>query len=487
MNIKSKKNYFIPISFWACFLLISLKVVGQEIVAEKGSFGIDKAKKMIVWHVSNIDSLRLESKSISQLKFNDSFRIVNSSNSFTYAAPVPLIYEGVKYKLFITKLPLVHINLDASTINENRKIFGHFSYFNVRRYVESAMGIRHRGNLSLTYPKKSFDIEFWTDSISKKSKDLKFKGMRSDDDWILDGLYNEPLRLRSTLATRLWTKMYKPYYLEKEPKAKSGFDVKFVELFKNQNYYGIYALSESVDRKQLQLKEHEDKIILGELFKAESYEGAPAFQKVPEYDNLFPHWGGFQMRYPMIDYRAHWNDLAILSNLVVKGSDEEFMEKIESQIHIGNTIDYYLLVNLFRSTDNLGKNYFLGRYDKAEPYFFVPWDLDGVFGIIQEGKRIPTTNDILSNGLFDRLLKLNPNGYQDKVKLRWKVLRESNFSNQELTKSIAKIYDQFTAEKLYDREQLAWPSNLNNENHYEYLKKWLNDRLLFLDAHFKNL
>jgi len=475
------------IVFVTYFILLHLNLVGQEIVAEKGSFGVDKAQKMIVWHVSAIDSLLSTSSGVTQLKFNDTYNIVKPSVAFSYTTPLSLNREGVKYDLFITKLPLVHINLDASTINENKKIFGHFSYFNNHRYINSLMGIRHRGNLSLTYPKKSFDIEFWTDSISKQSKDLKFKGMRSDDDWILDGLYNEPLRLRSTIATRLWTKIYEPYYQKEEPQAKSGFDVKFVELFKNQNYYGIYALSESVDRKQLKLKEHIDQNIFGELFKAESYEGAPAFQKAPAYDNLFPHWGGFQMRYPVIDYRSHWNDLANLINLVITGTDEEFTRKIESQVHIANSIDYFLLVNVLRATDNLGKNYFIGRYDREEPFFFIPWDLDGVFGIIQDGKRIPTTDDILSNGLFDRLLKVNPNGYKDKVKSRWKILRKSTFSNQELMISIDILCKQFTTEKTYDREQIVWPNGLAYENHYDYLKKWLKNRLLFLDSYFENL
>lgn len=468
-------------------MLLSLNILGQEIVAKKGSYGIDNTKKIIVWHVSDMDSLLSERKSIAQLKFNNTFGLVNQSKPLSYLAPIPITSNGEHYNLFITKLPIVHIAIDTTTINNRRKIIGHFTYFNDGRYVANVMGVRHRGNLSLTYPKKSFDIEFWTDSITKQPIDLKFKGMRSDDDWILDGLYNEPLRMRSTIATKLWTQIYKPHYLTKEPQAKSGFEVKFVEVFKNQNYYGVYALSESVDRKQLQLKEHEDKNVLGELFKAESYEGAPAFNKAPEFNNLFPHWGGFQMRYPLIDYRAHWDDLAKLTNLVVNGSDNEFKEKIESQIQISNTIDYYLLVNVLRATDNLGKNYFISRYDKAEPYFFIPWDLDGVFGTIQDGKRIPTTKDILSNGLFDRLLKVNPNGYKDKVKSRWKVLRESDFSNEALSKRINKLYKRFTTEKLYEREQMAWPTSLAPENHYEYLKNWLNDRLIFLDSHFESL
>ena len=468
-------------------LLLGVIANGQEIVAEKGSFGIDDTHKIVVWHVNDIDSLVSTNNTIAHLKFNHAFGVVDRSTPISYSNSIAISKGKVDYTLFITKLPIVHITTDSTTINDNSKVLGHFTYFNDDRYVQSVMGIRHRGNLSLTFPKKSFDIEFWTDSISKHSKDIKFKDLRLDDDWILDGLYNEPLRLRSFVAAKLWSKIHQPYYRAQEPQAKSGFDMKFVEVFKNQKYYGVYALSESVDRKQLKLKEYRDKIVLGELFKAESYDGAPSFKKAPPYNNLFPHWGGFQMRYPLIDYRAHWNDLAKLTQLVVNGTNKEFASKIDEQLHIANTIDYYLLVNLLRATDNLGKNYFIGRYDKEEPYFFIPWDLDGVFGTIQDGRRIATTDDILSNGLFDRLLKVNSNGYKSKVKSRWKILREAEFSDEALSKRIANLYKKFSTERIFERENLVWPSSITPENHYGYLKNWLNERLTYLDSHFENL
>ena len=258
-------------------------------------------------------------------------------------------------------------------------------------------------------------------------------------------------------------------------------------MFQNQKYHGLHALSESVDRKLLKLKKHEDGFIRGELFKASAYEGAPSFTKAPDYDNLFPHWGGFEMKYPIIEYRTHWNDLAKFVKLVVSGSDEEFKTQIGQRVNIDNVIDYYLFVNLLRATDNLGKNYYLARYDKSEPYFFVPWDLDGVMGIIQDGKRIPTTDDILSNGLFDRLLKVNPQQYTNKLKIRWGDLRSAEFSTENLLKRIDKLYNRLSSERIYEREQLVWPNDRSKEDHYEYLINWLKNRLEFLDRHFKSL
>jgi hypothetical protein len=480
----------LPILLSFYILSCGVNLSAQEIIAETGSYGIDRKNKIIVWHVANLDSILSLNKKVTSLKFNETFTLKDASKQLSYTDAHSVTNDG-SYVLYITKTPLVHITIDTTAINRNAKIPGYFKFFNGSEYVESPMGVRHRGNLSLTFPKKSFDLEFWTDTIAKQKKNIKFKGMRSDDDWILDGMYNEPLRLRSHVATNIWSKIHEPYYAQKEPKAKSGFEVKYVEVFKNNEYYGIYQFSESIDRKQLQLKKHEENTIYGELYKANSYEGGPAFIKAPSsYNNLFPHWNGWLTRYPFIDYKSDWENLSKFENLVVNGTDEAFSKNIEKTIHISNTIDYYLFVNMLRATDNLGKNYYLGKYDKGEPYFFIPWDLDGVLGIIQDGKRERTTNNILGNGLFERLIEINPNGYKGKVKARWTALRANEFSNEALLSRINKIYTAFTKDKVYEREQLVWQNKLNevsNEAHYAYLIKWLEDRLLYLDTHFKAL
>ncbi|AUC80888.1 CotH kinase family protein [Lacinutrix sp. Bg11-31] len=473
-----------------CTLLYGVHSFAQEIIADKGSYGIDTKHKIIVWHQKDLDSIVSINKKITTIKFNKNFKLKEASNQLSYTEGVS-VTNGEDYVLYISKIPLIHITIDTSTINSDSKIPGYFTYFNNNEYLESVIGVRQRGNLSLGFPKKSFDLEFWTDGVSKEKKDVKFKGMRSDDDWILDGMYNEPLRLRSHIATNLWTKIHKPYYAEKEPKAKSGFEVKYVEVFKNNEYFGIYQFSESVDRKQLKLKKNVGKIINGKLYKANSYDGGPDFSKSPaKFNNIFPHWNGWKTEYPFINYTSDFENLSQFTGLVVNGTDEAFSKNIEKEVHITNAIDYYLLVNVLRATDNLGKNYYLGKYDKDEPYFFTPWDLDGVLGVIQDGKRERITDNVLGNGLFNRLLEVNPNNYKAKVKARWIALRTTAFSNEDLLSRIDKVYAKFTEEKVYEREQLVWKNKLNeetNKEHYNYLKLFLEDRLLFLDTYFKTL
>lgn len=458
----------------------------QDVVAKEGSYGIDKANGLIVWHQKNLDSLITSHKNIRKFTFGHTFKRVDDHARLSYSEAYRLQDGGEMYDLYITKIPIVNIKVNKD-IKDEVKVLGYFSYFSDDRWMQRPMGIEHRGNLSLTFPKKSYDLEFWTDSIHKIKQDVKFQGLKTDDDWILDGLYNEPLRLRSTLANKLWKEVHQPRYRIERPKARSGVDVRYVELFKNGSYQGLYALSESVGRPLLELKEHDQKQVRGELFKASSYEGAPSFLKAPKYNNLFPHWGGFKMEYPILDYRSHWQNLYSLLQLVVNSGDKEFIRDIGNHIDIDNVIDYFLFVNLLRATDNLGKNYYLARYDENSPYFFVPWDLDGVMGIIQDGKRIPTTDDLLSNGLFDRLLRLDPDGLNQKLKERWAALRKAEYSNDTLMGKIVTMYSDLRSNKVYDRERKIWPDTKTEENHLEYLQVWLKDRLAFLDRHFKNM
>ena len=142
---------------------------------------------------------------------------------------------------------------------------------------------------------------------------------------------------------------------------------------------------------------------------------------------------------------------------------------------------------MLRATDNLGKNYYLARYSEGDPYFFVPWDLDGVMGIIQAGKHIATTDDLLSNGLFKRLINTNPNGFKDKMKERWNVLRQTEYSNNMLLGKMEKIYGRFSNEKIYEREYLIWPAKTSMPEQYNYLRTWLKDRLIYLDKHFEGM
>lgn len=483
--MKMKKQVLISMFM---ILLVSVQICAQEykeIIPKKESYGIDKEHKIIVWNFKISDSLKSINTPL-KIIFDQRSNFIISSGSLSYTTSYDLNYSNKTFRLYITNLPIIKIASD-NPIKDEPKIASQFTYVHEDSVTKSTAGVEFRGNISLKFPKKSFDLEFWENPEEKKSKNVQFENLREDDDWILDGLYNEPLRLRSYICNKLWLSIHQPHYQDLDKRAKSGIDMMFTEVFLDNKYIGIHTLTEQVDRKLLRIKKYKKRKIRGELFKASSYNGAPSYQKAPRYKNIFPHWAGYEIEYPFIDYKAQWKNIYRFTKFVVKSKDSIFKKNIAKKFDLDNAIDYFLFINLIRATDNLGKNFYIARYNKSMPYFNIPWDLDGVLGTIQDGKRIPTTDDILSNGLFNRLLKTNPNQYRNRLKERWFTLRENQFSNRSLLKSINQSYNYFKDNKVYERESLVWKSEITLDQHKAYMESWLTDRLSYLDSYFSKL
>ena len=89
--------------------------------------------------------------------------------------------------------------------------------------------------------KRNYKIKF--------SEDHSFFEMRNDNNWILDAGQADVFRLRNRIATELWNDFAtKPYYIDQEPKALSGVRGQVVEVYLNEEYRGIYCLTECMDR-----------------------------------------------------------------------------------------------------------------------------------------------------------------------------------------------------------------------------------------------
>ena len=99
-------------------------------------------------------------------------------------------------------------------------------------------------------------MNYGENETGEETNSLPLLNMRDDDDWLLFGLYNEPLRIRNVMNHQLWQDIHTPYYIDEEEDAMAGIKTQYIELAVNNEYMGIYALCEQMDRKQLQLKKY---------------------------------------------------------------------------------------------------------------------------------------------------------------------------------------------------------------------------------------
>lgn len=322
-----KKLFVLVLIFKTIFSLSQNLIINIS----ENQFGVDGSNSLIVSHIENIENYT-DIASYSEIVIN-----LDEKKYYFSSIPVSLQYSNSylimdahtskEYTLYFTELPLVLVE-STTTIPDEPKVLANFIYSDNEQTVVSNVGIEIRGGISQTYPKKNYDLEFWEDTIGDENRDVQFGKLRADDDWILNGLYNEPLRIRSYTANKLWLQLHSLNYADDEPKAKSGANIKYVEMFLNGQYNGIYNLSEQVDKKQLKLKSFKNDEIRGELYKGVSWGGGTLFSTLPNYNNWSRSWGGYELKYPKEDDITDWSSIYQFKNFVINSSDSDFNNTI---------------------------------------------------------------------------------------------------------------------------------------------------------------
>lgn len=340
--------------------------------------------------------------------------------------------------------------------------------------------------------KRNYKIKF--------SEDHSFFGMRNDNNWILDAGQADIFRLRNRIATELWNDFAtKPYFIDQEPKALSGVRGQVVEVYLNEEYRGIYCLTECMDRKQMKLKKYDkDGTIHGVLWKSTGF-GSSGFNIVPDgYDNSQLIMDVFEAKYPEpgddlpeTDYSILWNAI----NFVVNSTDEEFSEHVSEYFDIPVIIDYYLFVNVLSALDNEGKNMYWAVYDQQNDKKITPavWDLDLTVGskyldYYYDGFSSPEFGKLNVLNIITRLEKNNVDNFNEKVLERYYSLRKTFFSDENLVNRYKKYYNLLKLSGAAEREENKWSGDsdvnymvINYDNEMTYITDWITRHMQYLD------
>lgn len=431
--------------------------------------------------------------------------------------------------LYMTFLPVVEVS--AKKCNTDSYVMGRLRVTDPNEDGYDAVmnaGFRYRGASSTMYPKKSFAVKLY--DAEGNSLDHEFFGLRNDNNWILDAMYIDGACMRNRVSTDLWNDFATlPYHRRNgwEKKAKTGTRGRFVEVFLNGRYHGLYCMTEKMDRKQLRLKKSVDAkpatetteavgdTIHGSLYKSSqwSYEvfmghdlGSTSYPgRSPRgYNNNLKQetWASYEIKYPdwekqKIDWGPLWNAV----NFVATTDDYVFDEEVKNYFDYPVVRDYFLFIELMLATDNHGKNMFFFNYDQkaqkcAKMIGITPWDLDGTWGIRWDGSKSYTkaaqnfTQFITqyehgTHTLFYRLFHSSKWNWFNDLKARYAELRTKQFSEESLTNRFLDYGDLFRESGADVREQNRWNGyHTDILGDVDYIKQWIADRLEFLDKQY---
>ena len=442
--------------FLILFFCAAIGMKAQERLGLSGMYGIDREKKIVVATGRLLEGMK---------PYKESMNVAGETYSY-YRSEMPLITITTDGP--IVNSPAVHGVINVADADGN--------------VITMHAGFKIRGTSSQQYDKKSYRVELWADETGAEMADTTFLGLRSDDDWNLEAMWAQPLRLRDKVANELWMEMYKLPYAESEPDALPGIRMVYADVFVNEEYMGVYALTERMDRKQLGLRKYNGDI-RGVLYKGNG-PGAPTFDSLPMYDNTLDTWDNYEWVYPNeSDTAINWNHLYSFTNFVMNASDNVFYSQYAAQFDKDNAIDYYLFINSLMAMDNMGRNLFVARYKKSSTYMYLPWDLDAIWGLDTDGSMTYNTAGLMSNGFYDRLTQdCNDYGFVASAQTRYNELRDTLLNREHIMEMVQNQYDELLENGVYDREHEAWPDFTVDENQLTYLSNWLDDRFNYLDG-----
>ena len=147
-----------------------------------------------------------------------------------------------------------------------------------------------------------------------------------------------------------------------------------------------------------------------------------------------------------------------------------------------NAIDYYLFINAIGAVDNMDRNTFIARQKKSSAFFYVPWDLDGVFGNDGDGQPMAPVNGLYSNGFFDRLVQdCSSTGFASKAQERYNSLRDSLLTTEHIMELVRTQYEALVELGAYEIEHEVWPEFEVDATDLDYMAQWLDARFAWLD------
>lgn len=405
---------------------------------------------------------------------------------------------------FCTHLPIIKIdtNNNKTNINSLETIDAKFSlYYNEslsnrltdNESLESKIQIKYRGNSSLTFDKHQYLIKFVKDDGKENSVSLL--GMNKENKWILNGPYLDKTLIRNYLAYNISGKI-----MEHVP------EVRFCEVFLDNEYQGVYILVESISRTLTEVTRYKPNWSNGMssyIIRLDRYdENNVMLDNFSKYSGIIIPGNAINVIYP---------SEKDLKDNIIKYINDDFSKfekalysydyhEYEKYIDVDSFVDYMIINEYFKNSDAGTHSTYLYKDVRGKIKMGPVWDFNNALNNYVEV--VYSHKDFLfqEKSWYGMLLK--DETFVNKVISRYKSLRKTYLSDEYIQKyvddvvaylgdSIERNYEVwgYTFEdkhipnmlKPYDRNYHSYEEALNQ------LKSYLTKRGEWLDENIDSL
>lgn len=268
-------------------------------------------------------------------------------------------------------IPVYELEMDRADLRWLRKHEGTDRTFPAQLRIDGRawpISIGYRGRYSRWFDKPSYDIQFHEDRQMEGHARLH-----------LNAAYRDPSMLRARLAMAVFSELGVP-----TPEIWS------VWLALNGKPLGLYQALESIDGAWFRRQGLPDGTIYYAVGRHGNFGLIDADTDQPKRDLAL----GYEKCHPEDD---DCSDLEELIRRITLPDDSQFEGTIDQVVDVETFLRWLIGVEFMSHTDGLVQNYALFR-NRSKPWRISPWDCDGTWGRIPNGRTIEADYMSLGTG-----------------------------------------------------------------------------------------
>ena len=406
-----------------------------------------------------------------------------------------------------SNLPIISINTYGEDIPDEPRIDAYMGIINNNSGTNNIndpfndyngkITIEKRGNSSQEQEKPPYRFE--TVDNNGENNNVKLLGLPEENDWILYAPWSDKSLLRNVLIYSLSNEMGRY-----APRSK------FVELYLNKEYRGVYVLMEKIKRDK-------NRVAISSLDPNSNFGDNLTGGYILKFDwaETGDNNGGFfslidgmryNYHYPKPDEISSEQENYIQSYInsyenIMNSNKYNSEEGYSSFIDIGSFVDFIILQEISRNVDAYGLSTYIYKDKESINNKLTAgpiWDFNHGFGNCDYykawetvGWNISYTYNDMDQRAFWWLKLWNDDNFQEMIKDRYKLLRESTLSinnintliDQYVFKLGTSVNKNFTKWPILG--EYIWPNKQVFDTYQEeiiYLKTWINNRLTWMDS-----
>ena len=358
---------------------------------------------------------------------------------------------------FSTTLPVIYMNTKGQQILKENVICGNIALLDGNEEAQSVSAvpnsiyratIKNRGASSYSkFDKKQYRIKFYKNSKENEKK-VSLAGMGANSEWVLNGPYLDKTLIRNKLV----------YDLARELNGWAP-DTRFVELFVDGEYQGVYLAVEPVTNGESRLRLAEFGLLSGETAYIVSRDRSDT-----ESEEL-KTWGktaGYTNNSLYIGYPSK-NKITEKQKAYIQKDISEFEQVLYGKNFSDKRIGYQAYIDIDNWVDYFIINEFAMNYDAGNLSTYIykelggklqlaVWDFNNGFDNFQNSVKSTDILHTVKNSWIERLWQ--DEAFRKRVCERYVQLRKTTLSDEHIAEKIASYQEELG--EAVDRNFKVW-------------------------------